>query len=147
MTRLTALVGLAVLSLGLASCGDSPEEKATKPASTQPPKVEVSRDFLEVAGRWQSAEGQIPGGGVIVLDMASNGSFTIDVRAQRNGTQAIVEEGRGKAVKKGEAYEGVVDKGSGIHDVLGSAMTWRLDPKAGTLTPQDGRTIAIARNQ
>lgn len=140
-----ALAGVALLS----ACGSSKDETVTPAKVDKAPisdKVVVRADFLKVAGRWQSPEGAVGTGKYLVLDIASDGNFSMDVRTQREKGAEISESGSGSATAKDALVSGRLTKTSTSSSVLsGFAKGWKLsyEGKAGTISGDDGKGVAM----
>ena len=137
---------LCLATIALASCSDdAPSEEPTPAASEAPESVEVDRDYISVAGRWSTASGALPNGNRIILDIASNGRFSIDVRQQGESGDAIVETARGDTQKQGNIISGTTEAGNGAHSVLEQYSRWTLNTETGQITGEQNQPISIAK--
>ena len=140
-------VTIASVSL-LSACGEDPEDVApTAEASDQAAseQVQVDRDYIGVAGRWSTPAGALPNDQRIVLDIASNGKYSIDVRASGENGDAILESGRGSTVKRENEITGTAEPATGASSVLDRYTTWTLDIQDNQLTGVQGDLITITK--
>jgi len=105
----------------------------------------VDRTFLGFAGRWQTPVGSLENEQRLVIDIASNGGFSIDVRKQGVNAEAIVESGKGTARKQGTLISGNIDQGPGIHNLLERYMQWTIDTQTGTISTPGRPDIRIIK--
>ncbi|WP_298841743.1 hypothetical protein [uncultured Salinicola sp.] len=143
-------------AISLAACGDSGDEP-TNPYEQGGGQAEQadngktdaqagkSVDMSEVSGRWTTESGAVGEGSRLVIDLTSEGVVSIDVRTMENGSEAIMESATGKATAQGSVVKGTVDKGPGVHGILGKYSTWTLNP-SGTLTGgADSKPVKISK--
>jgi len=133
-------------ALLLSACGDTASD-APPPALQDPPSsgVMVDRTFLGFAGRWQTPVGSLENEQRLVIDIASNGGFSIDVRKQGVNAEAIVESGKGTARKQGTLISGNIDQGPGIHNLLERYMQWTIYTQTGTISTPGRPDIRIIK--
>lgn len=134
-------------ALALSACGSEPEEATGIEQTSEPalPEVVVDRNFVGTAGRWATAEGALPEGRRIIIDIASNGRFSIDVRAPGANGEAIVESAKGSAAKEGSIVRGTTEAGPGAHAILKRYETWSLNTETGSITGTQNEPVNITK--
>lgn len=143
MNKFTPFFAFA-LPFALIACDNDPApQEEVKEAEI--PSVEVDKDFVENAGRWSTQEDALYDDRRIIIDIASNGRFSIDVRVPSKNGEAIVESSKGKALKQGNNIAGTVEKSPGVHETLRSYSTWTIDTEAMTLSNSEGVSIPISK--
>lgn len=146
MNKLTIAAGLTA-SLLLVACGSDPEPDATATPEreTQVPDAAPELAFIDDAGRWTTAPGAVAENTRVVIDIASNGRFTMDVRKQGAAGEAVTESAKGAAVKKGEQIAGTLEAGAGVHQVLEAYPTWTINTATGRLYGPQGNAVQVAK--
>lgn len=146
MRKIVSILALTA-SLSLAACGDKQDDAAPPKEKAEPtlPEVVVDRNFVGTAGRWATAKGALPEGRRLIIDIASNGRFSMDVRAQGAKGEAIVESAKGSATKQGDVVTGTTESGPGTHAVLERYSKWTLDTKSGRITGIQNTPVEIAK--
>jgi len=140
LTAITAAVLLA--GCGSDAQSDTP---AARQNDTQAPGVTVDRTFIGTAGRWSTAPGTISGDNRLVIDIASNGRFTADVRTQGTNAEAIIESGKGAATKEGDRISGTIEEGPGVHEILEGYSRWTIDTATGNITGTQSGAVPISK--
>ena len=146
MKKLT-FVFAATAALALSACDSEPEDAAPNEQASEPalPEVVVDRNFVGTAGRWATAEGALPESRRIIIDIASNGRFSIDVRAPGTNGEAIVESAKGSATKDGAIVKGTTEAGPGAHAILKRYGTWSLNTETGSITGTQNEPVSITK--
>ena len=145
MKKTTAVLALAIAA-ALSSCGQEPSAPSASEADdTSPPALSVDSDYADVSGRWTTAEGALPDDRRLVIDIASNGRFTMDVRAPGRSGEAIVEGAKGDTEKRGSLITGKVEPGPGARDSIDAFSTWRLDVEKGSISVPRGTPMPMAK--
>jgi hypothetical protein len=142
-----AILTAVATAILLAGCGSDPQpdNPAAERADQQAPGVTVDRTFIGTAGRWSTAPGTISGDNRLVIDIASNGRFTADVRTQGTNAEAIIESGKGAATKDGDRITGTMDEGPGVHEILEGYSRWTIDTATGNITGTQSDAVPITK--
>lgn len=145
---------LAASLLSLAACGDTVEEApveapAEAPGTETPEPAPVAAnsgpvDMIKIAGRWKTPVGLVEKDKWIVIDLTAEGDFSMDVRSNEGGKEAIHESVMGKASAEGSVVKGSFQEGPGVHMNLKKYTTWTLDPN-GSLADAEGKSVKIAK--
>ena len=138
---------LFAASLSLAACGSKEDKVSTEKTETPEATVEVDAGFVDNAGRWVT---QVSQEKRLIIDIASNGRFSMDVRKKAaDGKEAVVENANGKAAKSGSLIIGTIDQGPGVHDVLKNYANWQIDATngSGTIAGNQKQPIAIKKEK
>lgn len=146
MKKLSLLIAFGA-ALSLASCGDKQEDTSSANASEAkaPPAVAVNSDFNGISGRWSTVSGGLPENRRLIIDIASNGRFTMDVRGPGAKGEAIFESGRGSATKNGELVIGTTESQPGAGPFLERYKKWTLDPSSGSITGMQNSPMEISK--
>lgn len=132
--------------LVLASCSEEPTtQNPTRSAQSKSDAVQVNRDYISAAGRWSTAPGALPDQNRIILDIASNGRFSIDVRKQGGSGEAVMETSRGDTQKQGDIISGTLEDGDVAHAVLDQYSRWTLNTETGQITGTQNQPVAIIK--
>lgn len=145
--RNSALISITAAVLALSACGNdlqtaSSDEQAQ--AETVP-EITVDRTFIGTGGRWSTDSGIMPDNRRIVIDIASNGRFSIDLRAQSANGESIIESGRGSATKDGAIITGSTDEGQEAGGVLGRYAKWAINTESRKITSALNETMPITK--
>lgn len=145
MKKTTTVLVLA-FTAALSACGQDPAAPAaSKNEETAPPAISVDKEYVDASGRWSTVNGALPDNRRIVIDIASNGRFTMDVRAPGKNGEAIVEGAKGDTEKRGSQIIGTVEPGPGARDTIDAYSTWHLDIEEGSISGTTGSSVSIAK--
>ena len=145
MKKTIAVLALAVTAI-LSSCGQEPSAPAAPESKdTAPPAISVDSDYVDASGRWTTTEGALPDDRRLVIDIASNGRFTMDVRAPGKSGEAIIEGAKGNTEKRGSLITGTIEPGPGARDTIKAYSTWRLDTRNGSISDAQGSAVPMTK--
>tara|TARA_B100000678_G_scaffold207613_1_gene175204 strand:- start:583 stop:1023 length:441 start_codon:yes stop_codon:yes gene_type:complete len=93
----THLLVLLPVVMALSSCGDDPVNEENPDMIRPQPEVQAMR---EIAGRWQSREGVLPGqdGRYVLVDIANDKTISFELRMVGAKMPIVVAEARGDLV-------------------------------------------------
>lgn len=144
MTKSKIMIGLAGLAL-LTACGSDQEDIAVEDSAQESVEEVDETAFIDASGRWSTQAESVSGENRLVVDIAANGDFTIDVRTLGTNAEAIVESGKGKATRQGHLIMGTINDGPGIHDILEDYSRWTINTDINSITGSGAATVSISR--
>lgn len=157
MTRkliLLAFVGFCALT----ACDDAEEPKLVQnqegaqqaeEARKSTPVIPVIEnvDLFTMNGRWVSNYGDAGENARLLIDIANDGSFSMEVRQKTNdsGKEAVIEMTTGKAVVENNTLIGTSASGDGVHMTLEKYKSWTLDGSGSIKSPEAEKAIAMTK--